>query len=270
MQRYKILEEKFKKFCGKKYAVALNSGTSALHLALIALGIKSGHEVIVPDLTFVACAFAVSYIGAKPVFVDVKEDFTIDPELIEKKITKKTKAIMAVHLYGNQCDMKSIIRIARKYKLKIIEDCSECHEVKLSKSDVAIYSFQNSKQIHCEEGGILVTDNPKIANEVNQLKTFYHNGDYNHKKISFNYRMPETQALMALRSLELFIEKPHRWGMAYICEDLKDKKKMLSYNGVREMFKPLSSLSMYKQKVGKNASKFSKLGVFIPYKTYAK
>jgi len=267
---YQELEKQFCGYCGKRYAVALNSGTSALHLALIALGVKSGDEVIVPDLTFVACAFAVSYIGAKPIFVDVKDDYTIDPELIEAKITKKTKVIMAVHLYGNKCYMKSIMDIAKRHKLKVLEDCSECHEVSLSNSDVAIYSFQSSKQINCEEGGILVTNKKSIADEVNKLKTFYHtNGDYFHAKLSFNYRMPESQAQLALYSLHKFLEKPHKWVFPLLCDNLKEKTELLKRDGVRTMFKPLSSLPMYKQKVGKNALKFSKLGVIIPYKNYA-
>ena len=144
---YNILETQFAKYVNRKHAVAVNSGTSALHLALLALGIGAGDEVIVPDLTFVACAFSVTYTGAKPIFVDVKDDYTIDPEKIIPKITNETKAIMAVHLYGNKCDMEKILKIAKKYKLKVIEDCSEHHLVELSQSDIACYSFQSSKQI---------------------------------------------------------------------------------------------------------------------------
>lgn len=243
MQRHKIkepykeLERHFSKFCGKKYAVALNSGTSALHLALLALGIGKGDEVIVPDFTFVACAYAVSYTGAKPVFVDCKADFTIDETKI--KITKRTKAIMAVHIYGNQCNMKSILKIAKKHKLKVIEDCSEHHAVKLSKSDIAIYSFQSSKQIHCEEGGILVTNSKRIYNEVNNLKGFYHNGDYYHKKLSFNYRMPNAQARLALKSLQKFK------GKSWIKEIGKDY--IILQSGVKKpFFKLMSSLPFYK------------------------
>lgn len=249
---YKILEDKFARFTGKKYCVALNSGTSALHLALVALGIGKGDEVIVPDFTFVACAFAVSYTGAKPVFVDCDDTFCIDPKLIERKITKKTKAIMAVHIYSNDCNMKEIMRIARKHKLKVIEDASEHHGVKLSKSDVACYSFQSTKQIHCEEGGALVTDNKKIYDEVNKLKTFYNDGTYYHAKLSWNYRMPNSQAKLALKSLAKF--KGKKWVKIH----WKNGK------GFRPFFKPLSSLPMYKQKVGKNALHYSKIG-YIEY-----
>ena len=262
---YKELEKEFAKYVNRRYAVAVNSGTSALHLALLALGVGPGDEVIVPDLTFVACAFAVSYTGAKPIFVDVKDDYTIDQSLIVGKITKRTKAIMAVHLYGNQCDMPSILKIAKIHHLKVIEDCSEHHLVELSKSDVACYSFQSSKQIHCEEGGIIVTNNRKLADECSKLKTFYHTkGDYFHKKLSFNYRMPDSQAKLAILSMYSFKKISHTWVYPIICDSLKEKKELIK-RGARPFFQPLSIMPMYKQKVGKNALKLSKLGVVIPY-----
>lgn len=261
---YKKLEEEFAKFCGKKYAVALNSGTSALHLALITLGIKPGDEVIVPDFTFVACAFAVTYLGAKPVFVDCGDDLCIDPALIEAKITSKTKAIMPVHIYSHKCDMKSIMAIAKRHNLKVIEDASEHHAVKLSKSDVAIYSFQKTKQIHCEEGGILVTDKKKIYDEANKLKTFYNNGKYRHEKLSFNYRMPDTQAILALKSLKAF--KGKDWVEIVICKNPMQRNSFMKHipPNVRPFFKPLSSMPMYPQEVGKKALYYSRRG-YIKY-----
>jgi perosamine synthetase len=262
---YKQLEKEFAKYVHRKYAVAVNSGTSALHLALIAIGVGPGDEVIVPDLTFVACAFAVSYTGAKPIFVDVKDDYTIDEKQIERKITKKTKAIMAVHLYGNTCYMPEILKIAKQYQLKVIEDCSEHHLVELSESDVACYSFQSSKQIHCEEGGIIVTNKKRIADECSKLKTFYHTkGDYFHKKLSFNYRMPDSQAKLAIESICSFKKTSHTWVYPIICDSLKEKKELIK-RGARPFFQPLSIMPMYKQKVGKNALKLSKLGVVIRY-----
>ena len=263
MQKYQQLEQEFAKFTGKKYAVALNSGTSALHLGLLALGIKKGDEVIIPDFTFVACAFAVSYIGAKPVFVDCKDDYTIDENLIERKITKKTKAIMPVHVYSNKCAMDKIMKIAKKYKLKVIEDCSEHHAVKLSKSDVACYSLQSSKQIHCQEGGILVTDSKTIYDEVNKLKGFYNNGYYFHQKLSFNYRMPNATAELALRSLKAF--KGKDWVTTHLCKTEKERDNIIkTTKGTRCFFKPLSTMPMYKKKPGKNAERLSKLG-YIKY-----
>lgn len=235
---YKQLEEEFSEFCGLKYCVALNSGTSALHLALLAIGIKSGDEVIVPDFTFVADAFAVSYCGAKPIFVDCK-NFVIDHTKIEEKITPKTKAIIAVHLYGKECDMPNIHRIARKYNLKVIEDCAEHCAVHVHHlTDVAIWSFQESKQIHCEEGGMLATNKKYIADEVNMLKTFYHTGDYDHQKISYNYRMPESQAKLALKSLRKFKGVP--W-----VKEIKDGFIVLQSGVTKPFFKLMSSLPPY-------------------------
>lgn len=261
---YKQLEEEFAKFCGKKYAIAVNSGTSALHLALIALGIKEGDEVIVPDFTFIACAFAVSYVGATPVFVDCGDDLCIDPALIEAKITSKTKAIMPVHIYSRTADMKAIMKIAKKYKLKVIEDASEHHAVKLANSDVACYSFQATKQIHCEEGGMLVTDKKRIYDEVNKLKTFYNNGRYHHKKLSFNYRMANSQAELALKSLHDF--KGKDWVEVIICKNPMQRNSYFKHipPGVRPFFKPLSSMPMYRQEVGKKARYYSKRG-YIKY-----
>lgn len=237
MQGYKQLEQEFSKFTGKDYAVALNSGTSALHLALLALGVGKDDEVIVPDFTFVACAFAVSYCGAKPIFVPVKDDFTIDETKIERRLTTKTKVIMPVHIYGHKCNMEAILKIANKYDIKVLEDCSEMHEVKLSDSDVAIYSLQESKQIHCEEGGMLVTNDKKIYDEVNMLKTFYHDGDYNHKKLSFNYRMPESQAKLALKSLKQFN------GKSWV-KEIGDGFIILQSGVKKPFFKLMSSLKI--------------------------
>jgi len=259
MEIYKQLEKEFAEFTGKKYAVSVNSGTSALHLALVALGIGEGDEVIVPDFTFVACAFAVVYTGAKPIFVDCDDTLCIDPKLIEAKITKKTKAIMPVHIYSRKCDMDEIIKIARKYKLKLIEDASEHHAVKLSDCDVACYSMQSSKQIHCEEGGMLVTDSKKIYDEVNKLKTFYNDGRYFHPKLSFNYRMPNSQAKLALDSLHDF--KGNDWVSVHIFNTEKERDENLE--GGRTFFQPMTSLPMFNQPVGEKALYYSKRGLII-------
>lgn len=261
MEPYKQLESEFGKFTGRQYASAVNSGTAALHLALMALGIGKGDEVIVPDFTFIACGLSVMYTGARPVFVDCGDDLNINPDLIEEKITPKTKAIMAVHIYSKSCDMVKIMAIAKKYKLKVIEDCSEHHAVKLT-ADIGCYSFQSSKQIHCEEGGILVTNNKEIYNDVTSRKSFCNDGTYYHDKIGFNYRMPNSQAKLALQSLKKFKGKDWVKPIVYKTEELRDEafKKGVG----RTYFKPLSSLPMFKgQKVGKNALKYSKIGLVI-------
>jgi dTDP-4-amino-4,6-dideoxygalactose transaminase len=280
-QAYEILEDKFCKFTGKKYCVALNTGTSALHLALLALGVKKGDEVIVPDFTFVACAFAVSYIGAKPVFVDCGDDMLIDPKLIEKKITKKTKVIMPVHLYGRRCNMSAIIKIANKHNLKVLEDVSEAHGIKLSNADVAIYSLQSSKIINSQEGGIVVTNNKETHDKIVHLKGLANDGKYYHDTIAFNYRMPNCVAELALKSLKSYTSNVKKrneeakrrgfqcdvaWVTVYFAENKEERDWMLKYiPKSRTTFKPMSTLPMYKgQKVGKKALEFSKRGLVIP------
>ena len=165
----KRFENNFKKFVDAKYCVAVNSGTSALHLALISLNIKKDDEVIVPSITFVASAAAIRYLGAKPIFVDVDEkDWLLNTTKIEKIITKKTKAIMAVHLHGLMCDMKAIKKIATKHNLFIIEDAAQAHGSEyLNKnpgyfSDVATFSFYPTKNLGAiGEGGAIITNKKK-------------------------------------------------------------------------------------------------------------
>lgn len=281
METYKKLESEFAKFAGKKFAVAVSTGTAALHLALLALGIGKGDEVIVPDFTFVACAFAVTYTGAKPVFVDCGDDMLIDPDLIEAKITKQTKAIMPVHLYGRRCDMDKIMKIAKKHKLKVIEDVSEAHGIKLSDSDIAVYSLQNSKIINSQEGGVLVTDRYDIIELVTHLKGLSNDGRYYHDMVGFNYRMPNCVAELALKSLRSYtgnIKKRNKiakergfdcdtaWVTVFLADSEEDRDWLLeNIPKSRTTFKPMSTLPMYKgQKVGEKALDFSKRGLVVP------
>lgn len=178
MQPYQQLELEYAKFDGSKYAVSCNSGTAALHLAMLSLGITAGDEVIIPDFTMAACGFAVSYCGATPIFVDCDGTLCIDWKLIEKKITKKTKAIMAVHIYGRLCNMKEILKIAKKHNLYVIEDACEAQgAVYKSKADITCYSFYENKIIHAEEGGICTTNSKKFADKMNYYKNMAF-GDY--------------------------------------------------------------------------------------------
>ena len=194
----KKFEDNFKKFVGTKYCVAVNSGTSALHLSLIALGINKDDEVIVPAITFVASAAAITYVGAKPIFVDINDnDWLINSKKIEKAITSKTKAIMPVHLHGLMCDMKEIKKIAKRFNLKIIEDASQAHGSKYNGynpgfySDVATYSFYPTKNLGAlGEGGAITTNNRKIFKEVSGLRAWAPNKK-NFFAIGYNYRMPE-------------------------------------------------------------------------------
>ena len=277
---YKELEKQYSKFVGSKYAVACNSGTSALHLALMAIGIKKGDEVIIPDFTMVACGYAVEYCKAKPVFVDCDNRFCINTKLIEEKITPKTKAIMPVHIYGRLCDMKEIIRIAKKHKLKVIEDACEAQgAVYKSKADITCYSFYQNKIIHAEEGGIATTNNLKYRNRMNYLKNmaFSKEHDYFHKEIGYNYRMPDSQAKLALESLKNYPEEnKRRRKLEKQFSPLLYKKKRDAVwvldtlyaipDGyeTRKFFKPLSSMPMWGGKCqSPKALHYSKIGKYI-------
>ena len=276
---YKQLEKEYAIFTGSIYSISCNSGTSALHLGLLALDVRKGDEIIVPDFTMAACGFAVEYTGAKPVFIDCDNTLNIDVSKIEKAITKKTKAIMAVHVYGRLCNMKEILRIARKYKLKVIEDACEAQgAIYKSKADVTCYSFYRNKIIHAEEGGICTTNSKKIADKIEYLKCMAFDKDhsYFHKDIGYNYRMPDSQARLALKSLKMYPRnaekrrKVEQWyNKALGLSTYRDavwvydvpfvwKKRYSRIPGLRQFFKPLSSMPMWKQKVGKNALRLSK------------
>lgn len=279
---YKKLEEEYAKFVGNKYAVSCNSGTSALHLAFLALNIGKGDEVIVPDFTMVACGFAVAYTGAKVVTVDCDDKYNIDVKQIESKITKKTRAIMAVHIYGRLCDIKTICKIAKKHGLYVIEDACEAQgAIFKSKADITCYSFFKNKIIHAEEGGICTTDNKKYADRMNYLKNmcFEKSHNYFHKEIGYNYRMPDSQAMLALESLRMYPrnsltrrcaeelfdngKRDAVWVLDKLCSNNKERELLISQNKkTRRFFKPLSTMPMFKQSVGKNAKRYSQIGVY--------
>lgn len=206
-------EQEFANYVGVKHGIAVSNGTVALHLALVALGIGVGDEVIIPDFTMIASAFAVCYTGALPVFVDAEDKtWNIDPEKIKEKITPKTKAIMVVHIYGHPCDMDPIVKIAKEYNLKIIEDAAEVHgaEYKGVKcgalGDIAAFSFFANKNATTGEGGMVITDNDELAEKCRYYKNlcFPMNGsrNYQHKDIGFNYRMSNLHAAIGLAQVE--------------------------------------------------------------------
>ena len=206
-------QDSYKKYLNVKYAIATSSCTGSIHVALKAIGVKSGDEVIVPDATWVASVAPVTYLGAKPVFVDVIESsWCINPKEIEKAITKKTKAIIAVHLYGNMCDMDKIMKIARKYKLHVIEDSAEAigSEYKGKKAgsigDFGTFSFHGTKTITTGEGGMLVTNNKKLFETASVL--LEHGRDPKIKKlfwaekIGFKYKMSNLQAALGYAQMK--------------------------------------------------------------------
>lgn len=206
----KRFENSFATYLGVKHASATSSGTTALHLALLALGVGPGDEVIVPALTIASCYFAVWYTGAKAVPVDIDpEIYCIDPTLVETKITKRTKVIMVVHLFGHPADMDPIVKLAKKYKLKVLEDAAEAHgaEYKGKKvgsiGDIAIFSFYANKIVTTGEGGMVVSNNKKYIDTVNKLKALNHSKiRFIHDGVGYNYLMSNMQAAVGLASLE--------------------------------------------------------------------
>jgi len=205
-------EKKFARYIGAKYALAVNSGTSGLHLLIRALEISQGDEVITTPFSFIASSNCILFERAKPVFVDINEKtLNIDPAKIEKVITKKTKAILAVDIFGHPVDWDPIIRIAKKHNLKIIEDSCEAlgAEYKGKKcgnfGQAAVFAFYPNKQMTTGEGGIIVTNNKKIIdlcrsmhNQGREVK----NGRWlNHVRLGYNYRMTEIQAVLGIAQL---------------------------------------------------------------------
>lgn len=204
-------EKDFAIFLATEHALTTTSGTTALHLALTALDVGPGDEVIVPDLTFAASANVVVHTGATPVFVDVSpEHWTIDPDLIEAAITDKTRAIMPVHLYGHPCNMDPIMEIARRHKLYIVEDCAEALGAQYkgrqvgTLGDAGCFSFFSNKVITTGEGGMIVTSNPKLYEKMVILRDhgMSKTKRYWHEMAGFNYRMTNLQAAVGLAQIE--------------------------------------------------------------------
>lgn len=211
-------EDEFSKYSDCAYGSAVSNGTVALHLALVALEIGIDDEVIIPDLTFAATINAVLHAHATPVIVDVEEDsWCISPQEVENAITSKTKAIIPVHLYGQPCDMDAIIKIAKKYKLKVIEDCAQAHGAMFknqkvgSFGDIGCFSFYGNKVLTTGEGGMCTTNNPILNKKMRILRDHGMSREkkYWHDMVGFNYRMTNLQAAIGVAQLER-IESIHK------------------------------------------------------------
>jgi perosamine synthetase len=185
------------------YGAACSSGTTAITLACRALGLGEGDEVIVPEFTMIASAWAVSMAGATPVFVDCGNDLNINPDKIEEKITSKTKAILVVHIYGRQCNMDRINKIAYEYGLRVIEDSCEGHGLPLT-GDIACFSLFANKIITSGEGGICVTNDKYLVEQMKHTRgmAFDLKHSFLHKKVGYNFRMTNLQAAVALGQTE--------------------------------------------------------------------
>jgi perosamine synthetase len=206
-----LFEESFARFCGVRHALACNTGTAAIHLALLGLGVGPGDEVITPTLTFVATANAVTYCGARPVFVDSEErTWNLDPARLEALIGPRTKAIVVVHLYGQPADMDAVLEIARRRGVPVVEDAAEAHGAEYrghrvgSMGDVAAFSFYGNKVITTGEGGMVVTDDGALAERVRQLKGqgVDPGRRYWFPMVGYNYRMTNIEAAIGLAQLE--------------------------------------------------------------------
>lgn len=238
------LERAFSQRFNRNFAITFNSGTTTLHTALWALGVRYGDEVIVTPLTVISCMNAILYCNAIPVFADVNPDtFLMDPEDVKRKITNKTKAIMAVHLYGQVCDMTSIIEIAKENNLEVLEDCAQCylgtHKGKIGGTigNVGSWSFENSKHLTTGDGGIIACDDENLADTIRKLnsqgfrnataisgkirtgKDIFQNPKFKrHDRLGFMYRLPEVAAAMGLAQLEKldwFVEKRELMAKMY-------------------------------------------------------
>jgi len=239
------LEKIFSDTYKTKYAVAFNSGTSTLHAALLAMGCGPGDEVLTPALTPLMCGLAPYYTGATPVFIDSLSDtFLMNPDDIERKITDRTKVIFVTHMYGGVCDMGSIMKIAKKYDLMVLEDCAQCHMGKTNTGqlagtigDAGSWSFENSKQLTCGDGGIITSNNEALTTTIRKIgglgfksltavsgkvrtdRDKLQNPNWSRfDEIGYNYRMNQMSAAVALAQMEqakYFIDLRRAIGLAY-------------------------------------------------------
>ncbi|MBC7130936.1 DegT/DnrJ/EryC1/StrS family aminotransferase [Candidatus Bathyarchaeota archaeon] len=227
----KKFEMEFAKFVDVKYALAVNSGTAALHMAVLAAGVNPGDEVILPSFTFVATAEAVVLAGARPVFVDIDPvTYNVAPEKIEKAITSKTKAVIAVDLYGAPADLKPIREIADKHGLKVIEDAAQAHGAIYEGkpvgfyADMACWSFYASKNMTTGEGGMITTSDAELVEKLQLIRNHGEKEKYLSLTLGHNYRMSEMQAAIGcvqLAKLPSFLAK-RRFNAEKITEKLRE------------------------------------------------
>ena len=229
----KRFEKLMADYCNAKHGIACSSGTTALHLVLLVAGIGTGDEVIIPSLSFIATANAVTYTGAKPVFVDSEnETWNIDPSQIEQVITPKTKAIIPVHLYGQPADMDPILEISKKHDLYVFEDVAEAHGAKYkgeivgTLGDAGVFSFYGNKIITTGEGGMILTNDDQLASQSRLLRDHGMSKErrYWHTALGYNYRMTNLQASLGVAQMEKIgsiLQKKKEIAQYYL-ESLKD------------------------------------------------
>jgi perosamine synthetase len=223
-------EKAFAAMCGVRHAVATSSGTTALHLALLAHGIGPGDEVITSPFTFISSANSVLFVGARPVFVDIDESsYNVDPSLIEARITPHTQALMPVHLFGNPCDMEAIMAIAARHGLVVIEDAAQAHGASINGKKVGsfgtgCFSFYPTKNMTTAEGGMVTSDDDRVAERVRLLRNHGMERRYYHDFLGYNFRMTDVHAAIGLAQLaKLAVFNEKRIANArYLTERLMD------------------------------------------------
>lgn len=206
--KVKEFENNFKEYLRAPYAVAVSSGTAALHLACLSLNLKTGDEVITTPFSFIASTNAIVFTGAKPVFADIDSDYNLNPNLIEEKITPNTKAILVVHLFGLPAKMERICQIAKKHNLKVIEDAAQAHGAKTGNQyagtfgDLGCFSFYATKNITTAEGGIVVSKDESLIKKIQILRNHGATEKYYHPYLGYNYRMSDLHAAIGIAQLK--------------------------------------------------------------------
>ncbi len=202
-------EKEFTKYIGCKYAIAVSSGTAALHLALLSLGIISGHEVVTPSFSFISTANCALYCGAKPVFADIHpRTFNIDPNSVKEKLSRNTKVIIPVHLYGQPSDIDELLKIASEKDIYVVEDCAQAVGAEFNGKkvgafgDIGCFSFYPTKGITTLEGGMIVTNDEKLSNKLRLLRNIGQESTYKHTELGYNYRMNEVEATIGILQLK--------------------------------------------------------------------
>ena len=296
------LEKAFAEYVGTKYAVACSSGTTALHLAYSALRLDAGDEVIVPEFTMISTTLPLTYLGAKPVFVDCGDDLNIDVTKIRDAITPRTKAIVAVHIYGRPCDMDEIMKIAHEYNLYVVEDACEAHGANIggkkvgSIGDIGCFSLFGNKIISAGEGGLITTNSDKIADQLRHLRTIAFDDDHSflHPKVAYNFRLSNIQAAVGYAQLERIdefllkrkqiqgwydahlnkwsIPRPEGsvlWYYDIVTGSERQRDELMAHlkaNGIetRRFFKPMTDQPIYKDTKELRARDFGRCGLYLP------
>lgn len=242
----KAFEEAFAEMCGVKHAIAASSGTTALHIALLAHGIGEGDEVITSSFTFIASANSVLFTGARPVFVDIEPDtFNLDPQQIEAAITPRTKAIMPVHLFGLACDMDAIMEIAQKHNLAVIEDACQSHGAtfngaKTGSFGTGAFSLYPTKNMTSGEGGMITTNDDAIAEHCRVIRNHGMRRRYYHDELGYNFRTTDIHAAIGLEQLKKLdgFNQKRRSNAAFLSANL---------NGVQAPVEPQTCQHVFHQ-----------------------